>query len=87
MTTRWSACSAPATSCCGSSSATSPADIHVRGNEITITGPGRRRALAARLFDELIELLRAGTELTADAVERSLAMLRTAARRAARPRC
>jgi phosphate starvation-inducible PhoH-like protein len=51
-------------------------DIHVRGNEITVTGPGAETELVSRLFTELIDLLRSGTQLTPDAVERSLAMLR-----------
>jgi phosphate starvation-inducible protein PhoH and related proteins len=52
------------------------ADFHVRGNEITITGPAAETAVASRLFDELIQLTRSGTQLSADAVEHSLAMLR-----------
>jgi phosphate starvation-inducible protein PhoH and related proteins len=52
------------------------ADIHVRGNEITITGQPEENALVTRLFEELIELLGSGAELSADAVERSLSMLR-----------
>src|SRR5213078_1686908 len=51
-------------------------DIHVRGNEITITGEQAEVDLAARLFEELITLLERGDVLTADAVQRSLAMLR-----------
>jgi phosphate starvation-inducible PhoH-like protein len=51
-------------------------DIHVRGNEITVTGPASETELVASLFSELIDLLRSGTQLTPDAVERSLAMLR-----------
>src|SRR4051812_48163899 len=51
-------------------------DIHVRGNEITITGDPKENALVARLFEELLTLLGRGDVLTADAVERSLAMLR-----------
>src|SRR5690242_13859220 len=51
-------------------------DIHVRGNEITITGERTEVDLAARLFEELITLLERGDVLTADAVQRSLAMLR-----------
>ena len=44
-TTSWWACSASATSCCASSRPRSPCTIHVRGNEITVTGDdGRRRA-------------------------------------------
>jgi phosphate starvation-inducible PhoH-like protein len=59
------------------------ADIHVRGNEITATGNPAETALVTALFDELVELLRTGTDLTADAVERTAAMLR--AERAVRP--
>jgi phosphate starvation-inducible protein PhoH and related proteins len=51
-------------------------DIHVRGNEITITGDRAEVDLAARLFEELITLLERGDVLTADAVQRSLTMLR-----------
>ena len=51
-------------------------DIHVRGNEITLAGPGGEVALVERLVDELIAVLEAGQSLTADAVERSLGMLR-----------
>jgi phosphate starvation-inducible protein PhoH and related proteins len=59
------------------------ADIHVRGNEITATGSPAETALVTALFDELVELLRKGTDLTADAVERTAAMLR--AERGVRP--
>jgi phosphate starvation-inducible protein PhoH and related proteins len=51
-------------------------DIHVRGNEITISGDQDEVDLAARLFEELITLLERGDVLTADAVQRSLSMLR-----------
>jgi phosphate starvation-inducible protein PhoH and related proteins len=51
-------------------------DIHVRGNEITISGDRDEVDLAALLFEELITLLERGDVLTADAVTRSLAMLR-----------
>jgi phosphate starvation-inducible PhoH-like protein len=59
------------------------ADIHVRGNEITATGNPAETALVTGLFDELLEVLRKGTDLTADAVERTAAMLR--AERGVRP--
>ena len=59
------------------------ADIHVRGNEITATGTAAETALITAFFDELVELLRKGTDLTADAVERTAAMLR--AERGVRP--
>ncbi|GAT66772.1 PhoH family protein [Planomonospora sp. ID91781] len=52
------------------------ADIHVRGNEITITGSPEESSIVVRLFEELTELVSGGAELTADAVERSIAMLR-----------
>jgi phosphate starvation-inducible protein PhoH and related proteins len=59
------------------------ADIHVRGNEITATGNPAETALVTELFDELLELLRKGTNLSGDAVERAAAMLR--AERSVRP--
>ncbi|MFB9879826.1 PhoH family protein [Planobispora siamensis] len=52
------------------------ADIHVRGNEITITGSPEESSIVVRLFEELTELVSGGAELTTDAVERSIAMLR-----------
>ncbi|SEU15873.1 phosphate starvation-inducible protein PhoH [Nonomuraea wenchangensis] len=52
------------------------ADIHVRGNEITVTGSPDESGVVVRLFEELVEVLRSGGELTPDAVERSIAMLR-----------
>jgi phosphate starvation-inducible protein PhoH and related proteins len=59
------------------------ADIHVRGNEITATGTPAETALVTAFFDELVELLSKGAELTPDSVERSAAMLR--AERGVRP--
>jgi len=50
-------------------------DVHVRGNEITLTGSPADNALAAGLFEQLLLLLDRGEVLTPDAVERSLAML------------
>ncbi|MFC6376051.1 PhoH family protein [Nonomuraea thailandensis] len=52
------------------------ADIHVRGNEITVTGSPDESGTVVRLFEELVEVLRSGGELTPDAIERSIAMLR-----------
>jgi phosphate starvation-inducible PhoH-like protein len=52
-------------------------DIHVRGNEITISGAAEENELASRLFEELLALLDRGDTLDASKVERSLAMLRT----------
>jgi phosphate starvation-inducible protein PhoH and related proteins len=50
-------------------------DVHVRGNEITITGAAADNAIATRLIEQLLELVRAGETLTPDAVTRSHAML------------
>ncbi|SQD96996.1 phosphate starvation-induced protein [Parafrankia sp. Ea1.12] len=54
-------------------------DIHVRGNEITITGDPAENELAARLFSELVALLDAGTEISPQHVDHSVAMLRSGA--------
>ncbi|MEU4199286.1 PhoH family protein [Streptomyces sp. NPDC026294] len=54
-------------------------DIHVRGNEIRATGDPAEVALIQRLFDEMMLVLRTGQPMTEDAVERSIAMLRSAA--------
>ncbi|HEU4349702.1 MAG TPA: PhoH family protein, partial [Actinoplanes sp.] len=50
-------------------------DVHVRGNEITITGSPADNATAERLFSELIELIERGETLTVDAVRRTVTML------------
>ncbi len=52
-------------------------DVRVRGNEVTLVGPGGEIALLERLLDELLAVLGAGQYLTADAVERSIGMLRS----------
>jgi phosphate starvation-inducible PhoH-like protein len=52
------------------------ADIHVRGNEITISGTPAETALVAGLFEELLAMLAGGAELTPGAVERIVPMLR-----------
>jgi phosphate starvation-inducible PhoH-like protein len=52
-------------------------DVHVRGNEITVTGQSADNALAIRLFEELLSLLAKGEPLTEDVIERSLGMLRS----------
>jgi phosphate starvation-inducible PhoH-like protein len=52
------------------------ADIHVRGNEITVTGRPEETALVSGLFEELLELQANGAELSVDAVERAAGMLR-----------
>jgi phosphate starvation-inducible PhoH-like protein len=52
------------------------ADFHVRGNEITVSGPAAETVLASRLFEELTQLVASGAELTPDSVEHSISMLR-----------
>ena len=52
------------------------ADILVRGNEITVTGPFGEVALVERLVDELLAVIASGQVLTGDAVERAVVMLR-----------
>jgi phosphate starvation-inducible PhoH-like protein len=54
-------------------------DVHVRGNEITITGEQAENALAVRLFEELLELVAAGQTLTPDSVTHALGMLQKGA--------
>jgi phosphate starvation-inducible PhoH-like protein len=51
------------------------AGIHVRGNEITLTGPPAAVDLAVDVIIELVTVLRTGQGLTADAVERTCAMI------------
>ncbi|MGB9375987.1 MAG: PhoH family protein [Mycobacteriales bacterium] len=50
-------------------------DIHVRGNEITITGSPADNDIAVDLFTELLALLQKGEVLTADSVRRTVSML------------
>jgi len=52
------------------------AELHVRGNRITMQGDPAEIALAERLLDELVTLLRTGQGLTGETVERVLSMLR-----------
>jgi phosphate starvation-inducible PhoH-like protein len=49
-------------------------DIHVRGNEIAISGPEASRV--GRLFDELVVLLQRGHRLEPAGVERTIAMVK-----------
>lgn len=53
------------------------ADVHVRGNEIAITGQPADNAFAVQVFDELIALLGTRQELRPDSVRRVIAMLRS----------
>jgi phosphate starvation-inducible protein PhoH and related proteins len=51
------------------------AGIHVRGNEITLTGSPAAVDLAVDVIIELVTVLRTGQGLTADAVERTCTMI------------
>ncbi|MDP9398136.1 MAG: PhoH family protein [Actinomycetota bacterium] len=51
--------------------------VHVRGNEVTVTGEPGDVALVERLLSELMTVLLRGQGLTPEAVERSVAMLRS----------
>ena len=52
------------------------ADVPVRGNRVTLRGESAELALAERLIDELVTILRTGQGLTPETVERAIAMLR-----------
>ena len=73
--TSWWACSVPPTRTCARSNAYSTADIHVRGNAITLSGEPADVALAERVVTELIAVVARGQTLTPDAVRHSVAML------------
>ncbi|SNR53812.1 PhoH family protein [Blastococcus mobilis] len=53
------------------------ADVHVRGNEIAVTGQPADNAFAVSVFDELIALLGTGQALRPDSVRRVIGMLRS----------
>ncbi|GAA4805843.1 hypothetical protein GCM10023200_49180 [Actinomycetospora chlora] len=51
------------------------ADVHVRGNELTLTGEPADVAFAERVFAELVVLASRGQQIDPDAVRRSVRML------------
>ena len=53
------------------------ADIHVRGNQVTLRGAPAEVALVERLLDELVTIIRTGQGVTPETVERAIAILRT----------
>jgi phosphate starvation-inducible PhoH-like protein len=54
-----------------------PVTIHVRGNEITITGDGLEADRVGRLFEELVLLLEQGHEIDRENLFRSIEMLKS----------
>ena len=55
----------------------STADVHVRGNQITVRGEPAEVALMERLVDELVTIIRTGQGVTPETVERAIGILRT----------
>jgi phosphate starvation-inducible PhoH-like protein len=53
------------------------ADVHVRGNQITLRGASAEVALIERLLDELVTIIRTGQGVTGETVERAIGILRT----------
>jgi len=53
------------------------ADVHVRGNQITLRGQPAEVALVERLLDELVTIIRTGQGVTTETVERAVGILRT----------
>ncbi len=51
-------------------------DLHVRGNQFTLTGAAAEVALVDRVVGEMLAIVRTGQGLTADQVERLITMLR-----------
>ncbi len=51
-------------------------DIHVRGNQITLSGTAGDLHLVERLFDEIVAIVRTGQGMSPDAARRALSMLR-----------
>jgi phosphate starvation-inducible PhoH-like protein len=52
------------------------ADVHVRGNRITLHGEPHEIALIERLLEELVQIIRTGQGISPETVERVIAMLR-----------
>jgi phosphate starvation-inducible PhoH-like protein len=53
------------------------ADVHVRGNQVTLRGVPAEVALVERLLDELVTIIRTGQGVTPETVERAIGILRT----------
>jgi phosphate starvation-inducible PhoH-like protein len=53
-----------------------PVDVHVRGNEMTVTGEPAEAERVGRLLEELVVLVEHGHTLDREVVERTIAMLK-----------
>lgn len=53
------------------------ADVHVRGNRITLHGEPPEIALIERVLEEIVQIIRTGQGVSGETVERVIAMLRT----------
>ena len=53
------------------------ADVHVRGNQVTLRGEPAEIALVERLLEELVTLIRTGQGVSTETVERAIGILRT----------
>jgi len=53
-----------------------PVGIHVRGNEITVTGPSEDAERVSRLFEELVVLIERGQAVDREGLGRSIEMLK-----------
>ena len=61
-------------------SAVPDSDVHVRGNEVRITGAAEDVGLVEMLIAEMLAVLRTGQGLTTESVERSISLLRSGTR-------
>lgn len=52
------------------------ATVHVRGNRITLSGPPAEIALAERLLDEIVTIIRTGQGVSEETVERIVLMMK-----------
>jgi phosphate starvation-inducible protein PhoH and related proteins len=52
------------------------AGVHVRGNEVSLSGTGEEIRAVEKLLDELVAMVRTGQGLTAEMVEHAIRMLR-----------
>ncbi|PSL00945.1 phosphate starvation-inducible protein PhoH [Murinocardiopsis flavida] len=60
-------------------------DIHVRGNEITVSGTPEETSMVVRLIEELLELVKGGAQISPDDIDRTLGMLRSQGTGSERP--